>query len=216
MAPPTIGRKVPVSWRCHPVAADLSKVRPSSNHWHFDLSLEWWSMSCWSLKDEFKHNHRQTAWVLSEWWSLSCWSLNNDFKHNHRQISECWIVFNELLISHDHVQVSIIDIFSSLQPFSRRCWFLNVDFKSHHRQFFSLEWWSMSCWFLEVQFNSQSWTNWLQACRWLRPFSSMWNELVLSLCLNWMTHVSGKLLLVLDAELPICKHVWDVWMPQQS
>ena len=38
----------------------------------------------------------------------------------------------------------------------------------NHRHFFSLEWWSMSCWFLEVEFNSQSWTNWLQACRWLQ------------------------------------------------
>ncbi len=67
---PTVGRKVPRSWRCHQAAADFSKVSPSPNRRHF---------------------------------------------------LESWVVINELLISHDQVQVSIIDIFLSLQQFSMRC-----------------------------------------------------------------------------------------------
>ena len=88
---------------------------------------------------------------------------------------------------------TIIDKFLSADSCLMSCWFLMAKSKSqwstvswvfsssqrdsdfskltsspNHPQLFSLEWWSMSCWFLEVEFNSQSWTNWLQACRWLQ------------------------------------------------
>ena len=49
-----------------------------------------------------------------------------------------------------------------------------------------------------------------------RFLSSSWNALVLGLCLIWMTHVLGKLLLVLDAEFTVGKHVRNVWVSQQS
>ena len=132
-------------------------------------------------------------------------------------------VIKQLLISQTWVQVPIIDILLSGDQ-----WVADLSKDDHFpvtHKIVSHEWSSTSWCSFEVGFISKSWTDWLQAsicwqmsacyaparwlvlsvgdlvllCRWLRPFSSMWNELVLSLCLNWMTHVSGKLLFVFDA-----------------
>jgi len=171
---PTVGRKVPRSWRCHQAAVDFSKVSPSPNHGHF--------LQSWVVINELLSSQRWVqsqsstfSWVFSSSQWVADLSKLSSFP-SHPRNSESWVVLNKLM-------------------------------------------------FFKVGFISQSWTNWLQAsiywqmsacyapdrwlvpsvgdsdflCRWLRPFSSMWNELVLSLCLNWMTHVLRKLLFVFDA-----------------
>ncbi len=119
---------------------------------------------------------------------------------NHRHFPESSAILNALLICQNWIHFPVI------------------------HEIVSLEWSSTSWCSLKLGFISKSWTDWLQAsicwqmsacyapdrwlvlsvgesdflCRWL-TLSSMWNELVLSLCLNWMTHVLRKLLFVLDA-----------------
>ncbi len=84
------------------------------------LSLEWWSMSCWSLKDNFKSQSSTNFWKLSsvQWVADFSWPSSSSI---HRHFLEAWVVFNELLISQRWVQVPIIDIFLSLQQLSTSC-----------------------------------------------------------------------------------------------
>ncbi len=171
---PTVGRKVPRSLRCHLATADASRVSPNSNHRHF---LE----SC-AITFSSSTTIDQLLFLLSEWWSLSCWSLNNDFKHNHWQISGC----------------------------SMSCRFHMTKCKFQSSHFLT------DADFTKLTSSPNHGQTDFKPVGDFRFLSSRWNELVLGLCLNWMTHVLGKLLLVLDAELAIGKHVWDVWMPQQS
>ncbi len=139
------------------------------------LSLEWWSMSCWCLKDDSHPQSSTVSWVFSSSQWVADLSKLNSFPC-HPQNCESWVVLNELMFSQSWVQLPIMDrLTPSLNDLTNE-WMLRP--------------WSMTspfCWWLSF------------LCRWLRPFSSIWNELVLSLCLNWMTHVSGKLLFVFDA-----------------
>ncbi len=139
------------------------------------LSLEWWSMSCWSLKDDSKSQSSTFSWVFSSCQWVANLSKLSSFP-SHPRNCESWVVLNELMSSQSWVQLPIMD--SWLQA--------------------SIHWQTSACyapdrWLVPSVGDSVFW------CRWLRPFSSMWNELVLSLCLNWMTHVLGKLLFVFDA-----------------
>ncbi len=109
-------------------------------------------------------------------------------------------------------------------------WSLNNDFKHDHWQIsrclMSYQFHMTKCKFQSSHFLTDAdFTMWTSSPNHgqtdfkpvgaFKLLSSRWNELVLGLCLNWMTHVLGKLLLVPDAELAIGKHVRDVWMPQQ-
>ncbi len=157
-------------------------------------------MSRWFLMTKSKSQSSTFSWVLSGGQRVAGFSTLSP-SPNHRHFLESSAVLNELLICQNGVQFPVI------------------------HEIVSLEWSSTSWCSLKLGFISQSWTNWLQAsiywqmsacyapdrwlvpsvgnsdflCQWLRPFSSMWNKLVLSLCLNWMTHVLRKLLFVFDA-----------------
>ncbi len=188
---PPIGRKVPRSWRCHWATADASRVSPNVNHRHFSESCTVHSR----VSPNSNHQH----------FSESC------------SVNSCSSTTIDQLLS----------LLSELWSLSY--WSLNSDFKHNHWQFSGC---SMTYWFHMTNCKFQS-SHFLTDADFIKLTSSpndgqtdfkrvgdfrflwsRWNELVLGLCLNWMAHVLGKLLLVLDAELAIGKHVWDVWMPQ--
>ncbi len=101
------------SWRCHQRWVQVPII-------DIFLSLEWWSMSCWSLKDKCKSQSSINFWKLSsvQWVADFSWPSSSSI---HRHFLESWVVFNELLISQRWVQVPIIDIFLSLQQLSMSC-----------------------------------------------------------------------------------------------
>ena len=166
--------------RC-PEAGGVIKQLLISQRWvqvpiiNIFLSLEWWSMSCWCLKDDSKSQSSTFSWLFSSSQWVADLSKLISFP-SHPRNCESWVVLNELMFSQSWVQLPIMDrLTPSLNNLTNEC---------------MLRPWSLTspfCWWLSF------------LCPWLRPFSSMWNELVLSLCLNWMTHVSGKLLFVFDA-----------------
>jgi len=72
------------------------------------LSLEWWSMSCWSLKDDSKSQPSTFSWVFSscQWVAnLSKLSSIPSYPWN----CESWVVLNKLMSSQSWVQLPIMD-----------------------------------------------------------------------------------------------------------
>ncbi len=155
----------------------------------------------------------ESSWLMSDHvlWSTWSWSSFNqvfrckdfgDFRTAKRRSSICKILdkcwkFESLKVP-DWWKIILCDLQVSI-----RCWHLRTTvlrFKGDLRVLFFV--------------TSEFFSRWLQFFLLVHPELVRINELILSLCLDWMTHVPSKLLLVLDASLAIRQHVGDVWMPQ--